>query len=146
MASLISDSEKKVLSGVFDDVFDTFKREIVVYKEPVKVLSSVSEAAKFGYGDASNQTNYTYTSQTGVYSAIIRYNDNQQENYNQNIGAGFSAGDVRIKVKKDCRDFIEKGKTEKITFDNKSWNVGSEDSVKRFLDSEFFVYYLERTK
>lgn len=146
MASLISNSEKKVLSGVFDDIFDTFKRDIVVYKEPVKTLNSISEAAIFGYGDSSNQTNYTYTSQTGVYSAIIRYTDNQQENYNQNLGAGFSAGDVRIKVKKDCRDFIEGGKTEKITFDNKNWNVGSEDSVKRFLDSEFYVYYLERTK
>ena len=146
MASLISDSEKKVLSGVFDDVFDTFKRDIVIYKEPIKVLSSVSEAAIFGYGDSSNQTNYTYTSQTGVYSAIIKYGDEQGENYEPNIGASMSAGDTRIKVKKDCRDFIENGKTEKIEFDSKTWNLSSEDSVKRFLDSEFFVYYLKRTK
>jgi hypothetical protein len=146
MASLVSSGERAALSGVFDDVFDTFKRDIVIYKEPVKILSSVSESNIFGYGDASNQLNYTYTSQTGVYPALIKYADEQTENYNSNLGAGLSNGDVRIKVKKDCRDFIEQGKTEKIEFDEKTWNVASEDSVRRFLDSEFFVFYLKRTK
>ena len=39
-------------------------------------------------------------------------------------------------------DFIEQGKTERIEFDDKAFNVVSDDSVKRFLDSEYFVYYL----
>jgi hypothetical protein len=146
MASLISSGEKATLSGVFEDIFDTFKRDVTIYKEPVRTLSSVSESAIFGYGDASNQTNYTYTSQTGIYPAIIRYSDQQNEDYYSSLGAGISKGDVRIKVKKDCRDFIEAGKTEKIEFDDKTWNVKSDDTVKRFLDSEFYVYYLERTK
>ncbi len=90
--------------------------------------------------------NYTYTSETGVYPALIKYSDEQQENYHSDLGGGISKGDVRIKIKKDCRDFIEAGKTEKIEFDDKTWNVSSDDSVRRFLDSEFFVYYLTRTK
>ena len=146
MASLVSSGEKAALSGVFDDVFDTFKRDITIYKESVKILSSVSDANIFGYRDASNQLNYTYTAETGVYPALIKYADEQTENYNSNLGAGISNGDVRIKVKKDCRDFINQGKTEKIEFDDKTWNVASEDSVRRFLDSEFFVFYLKRTK
>ena len=146
MASLVSSGEKAALSGVFDDVFDTFKRDVTIYKESVKILSSVSEANIFGYGDDSNQLNYTYTAETGVYPALIKYADEQTENYNSNLGAGISNGDVRIKVKKDCRDFINQGKTEKIEFDDKTWNVASEDSVRRFLDSEFFVFYLKRTK
>ena len=146
MASLISSGEKAALSGTFEDIFDTFKRDIVIYKEPIKTLNSISEAAIFGYGDSSNQTNYTYTAESGVYPAIIRYSDEQTETYNSNLSAGVSRGDVRIKVKGDCRNFIEGGKTEKITFDDKTWNVTSEDSVRRFLDSEFFVYYLTRTK
>ncbi len=146
MASLISSGEKAALSGTFEDIFDTFKRDIVIYKEPIKTLSSINESAIFGYGDASNQTNYTYTAASGVYPAIITYSDEQAETYNSNLSAGISKGDVRIKVKKDCRDFIEGGKTEKITFDDKTWNVTSEDSVRRFLDSEFLVYYFTRTK
>tara|TARA_Y100001972_G_C7585511_1_gene293572 strand:+ start:183 stop:623 length:441 start_codon:yes stop_codon:yes gene_type:complete len=146
MASLVSSGEKAALSGVFDDVFDTFKRDITIYKEPIKTLNSISEANIFGYGDASNQLNYTYTSETGVFPALIKYSDEQQENYYSDLAGGISKGDVRIKVKKDCRDFIEGGKTEKVEFDDKTWNVTSEDSVRRFLDSEFFVYYLTRTK
>lgn len=146
MASLISDSEKKVLSGVFEDIFDTFKREIVVYKEPTKTISSINEAALFGYGEDSSITNYTYESKSGAYNAIVRYQDKQDESYYSEMNGPIPKGDVRIKVKKDCRDFIEQGKTERIEFDDKAFNVVSDDSVKRFLDSEYFVYYLERTK
>lgn len=146
MASLISSGEKAVLSGVFDDVFDTFSRNIVIYKEPIKTVSSINESNLFGYGDASNQVNYSYTAESGVYPAIIKYADEQTQNYHSEMGGFIPKGDVRIKIKKDCRDFIEDGRTESIQFDDKSWDVTTSDSVKRFLDSEFFVYHLERRK
>ena len=147
MASLITDSEKKILSGVFNDVFDTFKREVVVYKEPVKTITTINEAALFGYGEDANVTNYEYATQSGSFHGIIKYQDKQDEKYYSDIGSPLPAGDVRVKVKKECRDYIENGhKTEKIVFDSKSWNIISDDSVKRFLDTEFFVYYLERAK
>ena len=38
MPSLISETEKNNLTGIFNDIFDTFKREIVVNKEPNKDL------------------------------------------------------------------------------------------------------------
>ena len=146
MSSLISDTEKATLTGVFGDVFDTFKRDIVIYKEPVKTISSISEANLFGYGDSSSAVNYTYTPQSGTYSAIIKYQDQQDQNYYSDLNGPILKGDVRIKVKKDCRDFIENGKTERIEFDSKSWNLASSDSLKKFLDSEYYVYYLERAK
>lgn len=147
MASLISDSEKQVLSGVFNDVFDTFKREVVVYKEPVKTITTINEAALFGYSEESNISNYSYVAESGSFHAIIKYQDKQDENYYSEMGAPLPVGEVRIKVKRDCRDYINNGhKTEKLVFDDKSWNIVSDDSVKRFLDSEFYVYYLERAK
>jgi len=146
MASLISTGEKATLTGIFNDIFDTFKRDIVVYKEPVKTVASINESNLFGYGDASNQVNYTYTAQSGSYEAIIRYADQQQQDYYSDLNGAIAKGDARIKVKKECRDFIENGRTEKIEFDGKSWNVVTSDSVRRFLDSEFFVYHLERAK
>lgn len=146
MASLISDTEKATLTGVFGDVFDTFKRDIVVYKEPIKVVATINESNLFGYGDSSNQVNYTYTVQSGVYQAVIKYQDQQNEKYLSDLNGPIQNGEVRIKVKKDCRDFIENGKTERIEFDSKAWNVTSSDSLKKFLDSEYYVYYLERAK
>ena len=62
------------------------------------------------------------------------------------IGTDIPKGLVRIKVEKEAMDFIENGKTEKITFDGKSFNLASTVAVKRFLDSEFFVYHLEITE
>ncbi len=146
MASLISTGEKATLTGIFNDIFDTFKRDIVVYKEPVKTVASINESNLFGYGDASNQVNYTYAAQSGTYQAIIRYADQQQQDYYSDLNGAIAKGDARIKVKQECRDFIENGRTEKIEFDGKSWNVVTSDSVRRFLDSEFFVYHLERAK
>ena len=146
MASLISSGEKAALSGVFDDVFDTFSRNIVVYKEPVKTVASINESNIFGYGDSSNQVNYSYTAQSGTYPATIQYSDQQEEKYSSDAGGPIPKGGVRIKVKTACKNYIENGKTEKIEFDGKSWDVTTTDAVKRFLDSEFYVYYLERRK
>ena len=42
--------------------------------------------------ETPNQLNYTYTSQTGVYPVLIKYADEQTENYNSNLGAGLSNG------------------------------------------------------
>ena len=78
MASLISDSEKGNLVNIFQDIFDTFKREIVVYKEPVKIIQQINLENIFGYGPASNQTNYEFTPVFKKISAVVRYSKNHQ--------------------------------------------------------------------
>ena len=77
MASLISDTEKNNLTGIFGDIFDTFKRTIVIHKEPKRVVGTINTASLFGYGDPAESVNYTYVPQSGVYSATIRYNLDQ---------------------------------------------------------------------
>jgi len=146
MASLITDQEKDNLTGILGDVFDTFKRSIVVYKEPTKKVAVIDDSFIFGYGEASNIVNYEYVVVSGTYDATVKYNPNQDVIQEQDINGGLSDGIVRIKVRENCKDFIEKGKTEKIVFDEASFNVASDYSVKNFLNSTFYTYYLERTK
>ncbi len=146
MPSLISDTEKNNLTGIFNDIFDTFKRTIIVHKEPKRVVDSVNTASLFGYGDPASSVNYTYVPQSGIYDATIRYNLDQTQETLGDIPQYVSEGAVYIKVQREARDYINKGKTEKITFDNKSFKVISEDANKSFLNSEFFVYKLESTK
>tara|TARA_R100000008_G_scaffold86870_1_gene82225 strand:+ start:3683 stop:4123 length:441 start_codon:yes stop_codon:yes gene_type:complete len=146
MPSLISDTEKNNLTGIFNDIFDTFKRTITVHKEPKRVVDSVNTASLFGYGDPASSVNYTYVPQSGIYDATIRYNLDQTQETLGDIPQYVSEGAVYIKVQREARDYINKGKTEKITFDNKSFKVISEDANKSFLNSEFFVYKLESTK
>ena len=54
-------------------------------------------------------------------------------------------GHATIKVKEDARDYIKDGKTEKITFDDKTFELASTDKVQRFLDSEYYVFNLKLT-
>ena len=146
MPTLISETEKNSLTGIFNDIFDTFKRQIVVHKEPKKVVSQVNTASLFGYGDPASSINYTYVPVSGVFDATIRYNLDQDEERLGDIPNDVAIGGVFIKVKETARDYINKGKTEKITFDNKSFKVVSEDANKSFLNSKFYVYKLEATK
>ena len=71
MPSLISETEKNNLTGIFNDIFDTFKREIVIHKEPKKVISQVNTASLFGYGDPASSLNYSYEPVSGVFEATI---------------------------------------------------------------------------
>ena len=146
MPSLISETEKNNLTGIFNDIFDTFKREIVIHKEPKKVISQVNTASLFGYGDPASSVNYSYQPVSGVFQATIRYNMEQATERLGDIPSQVSIGGVFIKVQEPAKDFINKGKTEKITFDNKSFKIISEDANKSFLNSKFYVYKLEATR
>ena len=146
MPSLISETEKNNLTGIFNDIFDTFKREIVIHKEPKKVISQVNTSSLFGYGDPASSINYSYTPVSGVFQATVRYNLDQETERLADIPSQVSIGGVFIKVQEPARNYINKGKTERITFDNKSFKVVSEDANKSFLNSKFYVYKLESTK
>ena len=54
-------------------------------------------------------------------------------------------GDVRIKVEKDCKDYIDKGKTESIVINGSLFNVVSSDGARFFIVQTYYVYYLEAT-
>ena len=147
MASLISDAEKTKLAGMFNDIFDTFKRDIVIYKEPKKIINTINTSKLFGYGDHSDVVNYEYVPVSKTFSAIVKYNEKQTTNFVEEINTQISMGTANIKVQKDCRDFIMNGKTEKVTFDGKTFNVVSDDAVKSFLNAtEYYLFQVEVTQ
>ena len=124
MASLISASEKSGIAQSFEDIFDTFKREVVVHKEPIKVVSDLDLDMFYGYDVPYDKpTNFSYTPVSGSYYATVRYADQQGESVEPELNSKIPQGTVRIKVKEEAMNFIESGKTEKITFDNKSFNI-----------------------
>jgi hypothetical protein len=50
---------------------------------------------------------------------------------------------ARIRVRLEAKDYIENGKTERITFDNKSWNVQYGFVVKRYIDEPYYEYMMK---
>tara|TARA_Y100000004_G_C8890520_1_gene401796 strand:+ start:66 stop:515 length:450 start_codon:yes stop_codon:yes gene_type:complete len=149
MASLLTSTETTNLVGILGDVFDTFKRDVVIHKSPKKVISQINESQLFGYGEAANPVNYTYTPQSGVYSAKISYIENKANEYVQDFQSNIDSNLVRMKVQGDAKDYIESGTTENITFDDKTFNLLGDHMVKNFLGPSgytTYVYYLKETK
>jgi len=147
MPSLISTTERAILTGIFVDIFDTFQRRIVVYKEPVKTLRTTLNANNliFGFGESQTEDAFSYSEVTGVFPAVIRY-ATQDTELEKTSSVRLSEGEVSIKVKRDCRDFINTGKTEKFVFDDKTFLLMDEERKQTFLDSEFFIFKLKTVK
>ena len=146
MPTLLSSVEISGITGTFEDIFDTFKRNIVIHKEPKKTVTTVNSGMLYGYGDESNQENYTYTPRSGTYPAKISYVERRSDDpYIRELTSRVENDLVRIKVKEDAKDYISDGITEKITFDSKTFKIAGNEIVKNFLGSEFFIYYLEET-
>ena len=148
MASLITDADKLGFTGMLAVHFDTFKQEIVIFKEAVKVLKNVTSNNNYaGYGESSNQEQYEYVAVSGVYNAIVNYNNPEQMDVGDDIGNIMIArGTVRIKVEQDARDFILNGSsTEAIKIDGNTYNKVTDDSVQNYLGLKYYVFYLEKT-
>jgi hypothetical protein len=147
MPSLISQTEKDNLTGIFGDIFDTFCRQVIIYKEPLKTRISAYNPDNFvfGFGENQGEDGFTYTDVTGIFPATIRYKS-QDVDKNSDSNTEISQGEVSIKVKRDCRDFINSGKTEKIVLDARTFVLDGDEETRSFLDSEFWVFKLKATK
>ena len=146
MPSLVSQSEVDVFTGDFQNLFDTFKRPIIVWKEPKKTFTTIENNVYVGYGAESVKTNVSYTPQSGVFQAMIRYTDKQKAEYLEPLQIMELAGDCRIKVEQPARDYIIRGKTEKIVIDGKSFNVQTDEAVKYFFGVRLYVFHLKATR
>lgn len=150
MPSLVNEIEKNNLTPLIEDLFDTFARDIVVHKEPKKIIENVNINSLAGYDENSNIINYKYIPESKIFKAKIKYENNQELKSLDKLGglnSLMSQGIVKIKVRKDARDYILDGrKTEKISFDDKSFNIISDESVKKFFNTTYYVFYLQSTK
>jgi hypothetical protein len=145
--SYIDSSTVSGFAQEYDNFFTYFSRPFVVHKEPIKIIQQLQSAPMYGYGQASDAINYTYQPVTGIFNGRIYYNNSRDvDAVNSDLKLVFARGDVTLKVRQDARDFMNNGKTIKIEFDGKTWNVITEDIIKRYLTNSYYVYGLEQTK
>jgi hypothetical protein len=145
--SLIDSKSAAEFSKDYDNFFVYFSRPFTVHKEPIKVLESVQSPTMYGYGSSSDSANYTYIPVNATFNGRIYYNNSRDvDAVNSDLKLVFARGDVTLKVKQDARDYIANGKTIKLEFDGKTWNVITEDIIKKYLNNSYYVYGLEQTK
>lgn len=147
MASLLNETEKNNLTPLIEDLFDTFARDIIIHKEPKKIIKNNINKNLIGYQDASIQQSIEYIPEKGTFKAKIKYQTEQDLKNILGVNYDISKGIVKIKVRKDARDYILNGmKTEKVEIDNLFFNLISDESVKKFFNTTYYVFFLERTK
>jgi hypothetical protein len=147
MASLILSSEIAAYKQAINDHFDTFKRLITVHKTPVKRITiSTANPQIVGYQTDSVEEQIEYVSQSENFYAIVKYEDRNNQDIVEQIQIKTNNQVVSIKVKSDARNYILNSKTEKITFDDKSFNVVSADIIKNYQGLIYYLFYIEETK
>ena len=145
MPSLIPQSDISGFTGALADHFDTFKRKIIIYKAPQRIVETGPfDSVLAGYDDSSSP-NVTYVPVSGVYSGLVVYEDEQDTRYVNMLSSSVNKGVIKIKVEKDARDFIKKGKTERIEVDEKSFNTISDDKIQNYIGLNYYIFYLEAT-
>ena len=146
MADLLSSTDKASFQNSVLDLFDTFSRDIIIHKEPLKKVtqSAPSTPVLPGYKNTSSPTNIEYVPQNATHKAMISYSNSKTENEPQ-AGITIPRGKIAIKVKSTTKDYINNGKTEKIVVDDKSFKLASTDLVKDHFGLKLYVYILEES-
>ena len=148
MADLVSSTDRTALKATLSDHFDTFKREIVVFKEPIRVVKNVvSNNSYAGYGENCNQVEFDYVAVSGVYSGIVNYYGNQESELGDELGnIMIGKGSVKIKIEQDARDFMLNGATtQAIHIDGNTFNKISDEKIQDYLGLKYYIFYLEKT-
>jgi len=147
MASLLSATQKASFEKGMTNLFDTFKQEIIIYKEAEIQIIDINQPRMFGYNERSDIQNINYIPVTGVFQALVTSSRKQSQSrldLSENI---IDNGELEIKVKSDANNFINNnGKTLFVSIDDLTYKFASSQSPRPYITSEYFTYYLERER
>ena len=140
--SLLTQNEISNYTGDLYNHFLTFRRQIVVYKQEEQSFIDVNANVYPGYNNPTN--NISYVTVTGIYSGLKYGPERQYGRYAPVTHTNFPESNTYIKVEKDCMNFIERGKTEKISIDGLYYNVMNEVRPRNFLGLMFYEYQINK--
>lgn len=144
---IINPTTASGIAQEFDLYFDSFSRDIIVHKEPKKILISPQNInTAYGYDSQGGQPQYKFIPESKTFKARISYNKNQNLQSLQEIQFNVPQGVVTIVVKEDAKNYIQNNKTIKIEFDDKAFKLTSTPAIRRFLTKTYYQYFLEETK
>ena len=145
MPSLLTNDEVNSITGAFGDVFDTFAKQVTVWKEPKKVVSDLNLNFLYGYeDDASSSATVTYEAISGIYSGLVsRQGKKGDEDGHYSAGFFLPDNQIRLKVEEGARNFINSGINERVVIDTKSYNIVGKEQQTDFLTKKYFVFLLE---
>lgn len=151
MNSLLTQSQISEVTGIFATHFQLFSsgitNQISVIKQPINIINNTSENVMAGFGsEAMNYNDITYQPVTGMYPAIIIYPKNMKTQQFGQLKFSLEDNQVMIKVEKDAREFITKGKTEAIVIHGVSYNLDLIPTVQNYMSLKYYYFKLTSTR
>ena len=146
--SLISNEEKAQIQSAYEEFFDTFQQTITVHKVSEIVISDINLDQVFGYEEDANVENYSYEHKNESFAALIVFpsRGDQTLGVMTEMAAQIPDGEVRIKVKEDCKKYIQAGKTEKVEVKNKNYTLISTEAEVNNVLTGFYIFKLKEIK
>ncbi|MEK6879003.1 MAG: hypothetical protein AABY22_05315 [Nanoarchaeota archaeon] len=136
---------------MFSGHFETFSTGrncyITVIKEPIQQINDSSSTNYYGYGpDSSSNTEITYIPVSGVFPCIPVYSKSMNSKEFTETKFFLDTNKNYAKVKEDCRDFINDGKTERVIIDGKSFNLDGDEAIQNFWGIRYYYFGLTPIK
>ena len=147
MGSLINDSEKGRFQSVFQDIHDTFARDIKFIQDAKRVILSTDPNYNYLYNNVrGNVASVKYKIVEKTFKARILYIGRQNEDiFDGEAGAQIKVdkhvGEVRIKVDSEGYSYL-KG-TKRCEFDGRKFSVISDEMPHGLFTPHFYTFYLK---
>lgn len=145
MGSLLTDAQKSEIASVFDDIHDTFKRTITIYREGEAVLININDSNNSLYDRGLDSTRTTQSLEKYTTSARIKYyGEHGVEELSGDTGSNleFPYGTIRLKIDETAYNLISSAK--KIDVDGQLYRLRSGAARTGPFSAEYYVVYLQR--
>ena len=143
MASLVSNTEKLAWANEFNNIHDTFAREVIVWKTPERVVISSDTNYNFLYNE-QDSIEVSYIPISGIFNCRIQWQDPSKTMGWPEIREEVRGNICRIKAKKDFVDFIDNA--EKIEIDGRPVNVMGTNRPHGLFNIDFYTLFFKETE
>lgn len=148
--NLLSTNLKSIASGAINNLFDSFSRNITIYKTPQRVIISEGSGYNFAFGNTDSNVEIENVILSGVFPAKIKYDPEQerifgnirQQDEVQSLREMLLKGRVKVTVRPDAHEFLKD--CEQVQIDGKTVRVRSDYRPHfPFGAIELYNYYFE---
>ena len=151
MASLLTSVQKAALQSAFDDVHDTFARDIYIFKEAKKIVISTDPNYNPIY-DKNSSLSKTVTKevQKQTFQARVMYNTDRAEPYisapeiDSQLKLKIPDGTVRIKIDQAGYNYIKGSK--RIELDGRRFTIESDVRPHGLFEPTYYTFFLMPTE
>ena len=145
MTDLISQEDKDRFDNVFNDLHDTFAREITIFKKAKKTFISTNQTYNALYSRVSNQKEKESTvSAIKVRARITYFNEAYKRENQENFALGFDIPGDYVRIKIDEEGYTALKNVRDVEIDGELFNIVSDASKSGIFSVKYYQYILKR--